>query len=82
MVVMLVIGAALFALGVVVVTVLVVRQSADADVTRREFDELYEKSSDVERSGFATREEAWRDFQAWRRENHGDLEAWPDDGAV
>ena len=76
--VMILVGVAVFALGIATAWFLVVRGSKATVITEDDFDDAYQelvaKGELVDRG--RDRDAAWRDFDAWQRANERERLAW------
>jgi hypothetical protein len=76
--VMIVVGIAIFGLGIAMVWLFLVRGSKAAVITKDDFgdayDELVAKGELVDRG--ADRDAAWRDFNAWQLRNEKERLSW------
>jgi hypothetical protein len=64
MVVMIVVGVAVFAFGIAMVWLFVVRSSRSATITEEDFDDAYDEQVADGEIAEGDREQAWRDFDA------------------
>jgi hypothetical protein len=74
--VMIVVGVAIFAVGIAMVWLLLVRSSRFAVTTEEEFDDAYDELVAEGELIDRDRDAAWRDFHAWQLTNEKERLSW------
>ncbi|MCU1456988.1 MAG: hypothetical protein JWL73_1080 [Actinomycetia bacterium] len=69
----------LLVIGLGLIGWLILRGSKDTSLSEADFDQAYEDLPESERPDAGNREEAWKDFSNWRKEQEPQHDDWPED---
>jgi hypothetical protein len=76
MVIMIVVGVALFALAIAAIWYALARSSQSATVSEEDFEAVYDELVSKGEMGGDDREAAWQEFHAWQLENEAERRSW------